>query len=39
VAPVWDVVQQFWNQDRMTPREAMARLVAAAGQRPTAPSR
>ncbi|QBE66784.1 ABC transporter substrate-binding protein [Pseudoduganella lutea] len=36
VAPLWDVVQQFWNQDRMTPREAMARLVAAAGQKPAA---
>ncbi|QCP09595.1 carbohydrate ABC transporter substrate-binding protein [Pseudoduganella umbonata] len=38
VAPMWDVVQQFWHQDRMTAREAMARLAGAAGQRPaTAP--
>ncbi|MUI11043.1 extracellular solute-binding protein [Massilia dura] len=30
VAPMWDVIQQFWNQDRMTAREAMNRLAAAA---------
>jgi glucose/mannose transport system substrate-binding protein len=25
-----DVVSQFWNNDRMTPKEAMSRLVSAA---------
>lgn len=29
VALMWDVISQFWAQDRMTPQEAMARLGAA----------
>ena len=29
VAAMWDVIRQFWNQDRMTAREAMERLAAA----------
>lgn len=29
VAAMWEVIRQFWNQDRMTSREAMARLAAA----------
>jgi glucose/mannose transport system substrate-binding protein len=32
VAPLWEVIQQFWLQDRMTAREAMGRLAAAAAQ-------
>jgi glucose/mannose transport system substrate-binding protein len=30
VAPMWEVIRQFWNQDKTTPRQAMARLVLAA---------
>ena len=29
VAAMWEVIRQFWNQDRMTPKNAMALLVAA----------
>lgn len=31
VAPMWDVIRQYWNQDRMTAREAMVKLARAAG--------
>lgn len=30
VAAMWEVIRQFWNQDRMTAREAASRLVQAA---------
>ncbi len=30
VAPMWEVISQFWNQDKMTAQDAMARLAAAA---------
>jgi glucose/mannose transport system substrate-binding protein len=30
VSAMWDVIRQFWNQDGMTPRDAMLLLVAAA---------
>jgi len=39
VAPMWDVIQQFWAQDRMTAREAMARLAAAAAAQRQPPAR
>lgn len=32
VAPMWDVIRQFWNQDRMTAHEAMQKLAAASKQ-------
>jgi glucose/mannose transport system substrate-binding protein len=32
VAPMWDVIRQFWNQDRMTAHEAMLKLAAASKQ-------
>ncbi|MGV7207560.1 ABC transporter substrate-binding protein [Oxalobacteraceae bacterium A2-2] len=31
VAPMWEVIRQFWNQDGMSAKAAMARLAAAAG--------
>jgi glucose/mannose transport system substrate-binding protein len=30
VAAIWEVIRQFWNQDKMTAREAMMRLTLAA---------
>lgn len=30
VAAIWDVISQFWNQDRMTAKEAMAKLAQVA---------
>ena len=32
VAPMWDVIRQFWNTDRMTAHQAMLKLAAASKQ-------
>ncbi|WP_229490365.1 ABC transporter substrate-binding protein [Pseudoduganella namucuonensis] len=37
VAAIWDVISQFWNQDRMTAAEAMAKLTQAAKAHAAAP--
>jgi glucose/mannose transport system substrate-binding protein len=39
VAAMWEVIRQFWNQDKMTAREAMSRLTLAARAETTAARR